>query len=468
MTPFPKGMHRMARSARPRLVVALVALLALPLTRLAAQTSLTIYNDGRVLVRRTLPMELPKGPSTQRLSLGSLDPATLFSLDTTVVITGLSYDGAVDQAGTLRRAVGRRLTFRAGGPSDTVSAVLLGVDPERYKLADGSITFSMPGVPRFPDDLVVVDPFTALSLQSAAAKKELRLGYLTSGAQWLASYQVLLGTTSSQVSGAAVLTSQTLKADNAEVQLLAGNVSQAMRQPSAPRAMYAAKAREDAGAMAEEEKVGEFHLYSLPGKVSFLPGVTTSVALFTPASAKYEKSYVVRGLIPYWGGLPQYGEETDVPVTITYLVSRGRKTEFGDRPLPAGTVRLYQPDSAGRAQLVGETTIGHTPAGEDLRLAAGDAFDLKAKRVQLSYQTKRDSVSAGLWKTSATAEYRVTLTNASDKAVTVDVLEERGGEWSVISSSVPAEKLSSTITRFRVSVPAAGSAVLRYKVKVVW
>jgi len=446
---------------------ALFAAIALPVSQLAAQTSLTIYNDGRVPVRRTLSVEVPKGPSSQRVALGQLDPATVFSLDSSVVITGLSYDGAVDQAGTLRRAVGRRLTFRAGGPSDTVSAILLGVDPERYKLPDGSITFSVPGVPRFPDDLVVVDPFTNLTIQSSAARKDLRLGFLTTGAQWLASYQVLLGTSSAQMTGAAVLTSQTLKADNAEVQLLAGNVSQAMRQPSAPRAMYAAKAAE-AGAMAEEEKVGEFHLYSLPGKVSLLPGVSSSVALFTPASAKYEKSYVVRGLVPYWGALQQYGEETDVPVTITYLVSRPRKTEFGDRPLPAGTVRIYQPDSAGRAQLVGETTISHTPAGEDLRLAAGEAFDIKAKRVQLSYQTKRDTVSAGVWKTSATAEYRVTVTNAGDKPVTVDVLEERGGEWSVISSSVPAEKLSSTVTRFRISVPAAGNTVLRYKVKVIW
>ena len=31
--------------------------------RLSAQTSLTIYNDGRVLVRRTLPVAVPKGNS---------------------------------------------------------------------------------------------------------------------------------------------------------------------------------------------------------------------------------------------------------------------------------------------------------------------------------------------------------------------------------------------------------------------
>jgi hypothetical protein len=183
---------------------------------------------------------------------------------------------------------------------------------------------------------------------------------------------------------------------------------------------------------------------------------------------KSEKSYVVRGQLPYWGGLPQYGEETEIPVTISYLLSRPRKTELGDRPLPGGVVRIYQADSAGRPQLVGETSIGHTPAGEDLRLEAGQAFDFKARRVQTFYQTRRDSVSAGYWRTSATAEYQVTLSNASDSAATINVLEERGGEWSVLSSSVPAEKLSSTVTRFRVPVPAAGRAVLKYRVKVIW
>src|SRR6478609_9249299 len=64
----------------------------------AAQTSLTIYNDGRVLVRRTVPVTIPKGTSTQRVTLGALDPASVFSLDSSVTISGLAYDGAVDEA----------------------------------------------------------------------------------------------------------------------------------------------------------------------------------------------------------------------------------------------------------------------------------------------------------------------------------------------------------------------------------
>jgi hypothetical protein len=68
----------------------------------------------------------------------------------------------------------------------------------------------------------------------------------------------------------------------------------------------------------------------------------------------------------------------------------------------------------------------------------------------------------------ATADYRVTLKNATDSAVTVLVQEERAGEWSVVSSSVPAEKVSSTISRFRVRVPANGEGPLTYRIRVIW
>jgi hypothetical protein len=166
--------------------------------------------------------------------------------------------------------------------------------------------------------------------------------------------------------------------------------------------------------------------------------------------------------------LAQFGEEEDVPVTVLYTVARARKTELGDRPLPGGVVRVFEPDSAGRVQLVGEAAIQHSAAGEDLRLEAGSAFDLTAKRVQTSYATRRDSVGAGGWRTTATADYRVTIDNAGDEGVTVDVVEERRGEWSIVSSSVKPVKQSSTRTTFAVPVPARKKATLTYRVRVVW
>ncbi len=430
-----------------------------------ASTSLTIYNDGRVLVRKTLPLDIPKGASTQRAVLGDLDPATIFSLDSAVQITGASYDPATDQAGALRRAIGRTLTFRiwTGKDRDSVSATVLGVDPERYRLADGSVVFALPGTPVFPADVVVVNPVANLALQAAAARKSLPLGFFTGGASWQASYQVILGGKGARVQGTAVITSATLRAEDAEVQLLAGSVSRAQQPGPAYKGGVMMVTRERVDMSVSEQRVGEFHLYTLPGRVSLLPGVTTTAALFDPVGVPFEKAFTVRGQLPYYGYLSQEGGENQVPVSITYTLKRPRKTSFGDRPLPGGIARLFEADSGGRLQLVGEAAFDHTAAGEDLRLDAGTAFDLTAKRVQTSFSTTPDKK-----RTVATADYQVTLANATDAAVTIDVLEERSGDWSVLSSSVPAEKLSSTRVRFRVPVPAGGTATLTYRVRATW
>ena len=461
---------------RTVLVLAVSAPLPIcPAAPLSAQTSLTIYNDGRVLVRRTLPLSLPRGASTQRLTLGAVDPATVFSLDSSVTLVGLSYDGAVDEPSALRRSVGKRLVFRlAPGPSgarDTISALVLGVDPLRLQLADGRISFTPPGIPLYPPDVVVAEPTANLSVRSAQAQDRIRLGYFTGGASWRASYQVILGRADARVMGMAVLGSESVRVENAEIQLLAGEVGRAQpKSPPRPLMMQEMRvaAADAVDQFAAEQRVGEFHLYTLAGRSTLLPGLTTSVGLFEPAQVKYEKSYVVHGDVPFWGFLPQQGEETDPPVEVIYTLSRPRKTDFGDRPLPGGIARLYQPDSAGGLQLVGEASMGHTPAGNDLKLNAGTAFDITAKRVQTGYSTRRDSTKARGVHTVATADYRVTLKNATDSAVTVLVQEERAGEWSVVSSSVPAEKASSTVTRFRVRVPARGEAVLTYRIRVIW
>lgn len=459
--------------ARPRTPAWLggLASLVLLVPDLAAQapTSLTIYNDGRVLVRRELPVEIRKGESELLLPLGPVDPATVLPLDGGIEILAGSYDGGVDQGSAYRRAVGRRLTFRIG--KDTVSAVLAGVNPERYKLADGTITFSAPGVPQFPADLVTLDPTYRVRLRSAQAASRLRLGYFTQGGGWSAGYHLVLGGATGRLTGTAVVNGGGLRLEGTELQLLAGDVSRAPAAYAPRRDEMVARTlmAKEADGMPSQQKVGEFHLYTLPGRHSLEPGVTTTVGLFEPAEAPVLKTFEMLGQLPWWGGLPQMGDEEEVPVSVIYTVKRPHKTPLGDRPMPAGVVRLFEPDSAGRLQLIGESAIDHSPAGEDLRLGAGEAFDLKAKRVQATYATRRDSLpQGGCCRTIATADYRVTITNAGDSPVTVDVLEQRGGEWSVVSSSIKAEKLSSTRTRFRVPVPAKGKATLTYRVRVIW
>ena len=449
----------------------ILAVLTLP-PPLAAQTGLTIYSDGRVLVRRTADAQLTSGSSTHRFAFGLMDPSSLFALDSGVVVVGSSFDASVDENNTMRRAVGQPLKFLTGrernGVPDTVTAFVLGVNPERFRLSSGQVVFQRPGVPLYPAELVLVDPTLEVVLRAAAARPSVRLGYFTQGASWNADYSVVLNRANARISGFASIPSQSIRVTDAEVQLLAGSVGRSFERREMEQQMMgriaAAPAEFAAKDMASESQIGEAHLYTIPGRISLSPGVTSSVALFEPAHTTWERTYVVRGQIPWRGMLPQYGnEENEVPVGVTYTLKRAAKTPFGDLPLPGGTYRLYQADSAGRQQLIGESSAGHTAAGRDLMLTAGSAFDITAKRVQLSYSTRRDSL-----RTIATADYKVTISNAKDSAVTVEVLEERQGDWSVVSSSLPAERVSSTRVRFRVRVPAKGDGVLLYRVRVTW
>lgn len=451
-----------------RIAPVVIALTAGFVVNAEAQVSLTIYNDGRVLERRVLPTRVPQGPSTHRLSLGLLDPGSLFALDSGIVVTGASYDAALDEMNTLRRAVGQRLTFVTRWPNgsrDSVIADVLGADPERYRLPDGRITFQRPGTPLFPAELVQEAPTLHVALKADKARPNLGLGFFSSGASWNASYAILLGSRgTARVSGQAVIGGIAKRVEDAEIQLLAGNVGRAAPKAQMADAMVM---RAAAPMMAQEgaaqQQVGEAHLYTLPTRLTLTPGVETTALLFDPVTTPFERAYTVRGQIPYWGGLGEYGDETTDPVSVTYVIKRPLKTEFGDRPVPGGVVRIYEPDGQGRPQLVGESNLDHTAAGQDLRLDAGTAFDLTAKRIQSAFATTREGR-----RNVATATYLVTINNAKDVAATVDVLEQRGGEWSVVSSSVPAEKVTSTLTRFRVKVPAKGESSLTYRVRIVW
>ncbi len=455
------------RPSASSVLTALFALAALSVsTALAQSPSVTIYNDGRVLMRRSVEATVKKGESTVTVAPGPIDPSTLFSTDPAVVITGADYTEAGSADMALRRAIGREI--RWAREKDTVRTTVLGVDPLRLRLPDGSVIFTGPGLPLFPAELAGGPSELTLYLKSEAARSSLPLAWFTGGASWQASYQVILQGKEARVTGSAVIPSNGLDVANAQVQLLAGAVSRAAPAPAArefANAQAGMIAMDKARGFAEEERTGEFHLYTIPGTLTIQPGQTTTAALFDPARVPYQKRYVVSGVLPIYGMVPQMGdEEQEVPVEVTYVLTRPESSAFGKLPLPGGVARLYEADSQGRLQLVGESGMGHTAAGQDVRLYAGNAFDLTARRVQTSYEQSHPTRT----ETQVLAAYRVTVANATDSAVSVDVLEQRRGGWTVLESSVPAEKVSSSTMRFRITVPAKGETVLTYRIRASW
>ncbi len=438
---------------------------------LAAQTSLSIYRDGRVVVRQSLPQALQRGRNALTLKLEGLDPATLFSPDTSVAVASATvrYPSNKDQA--LANAMGQTLSFvRAKG--DTIRATVVRAEPPQFRLTDGRLLLELPGEPLFPAELVRTSPEAAIVLEASRARQRTELAYVAQGITWEASYQVILAGARCQVSGTATVTSQGLRADSAAVQLVAGTIQRArvFAQPKQDRVAWArvSMAMADSASRVGEESVGETHVYQLPGRLTIEPGVPVATALFPLSSTPVTQQLIVPGVLPWRGWLGQNPEPDRLPVQVWYTLKRARNTPFGDRPLPAGTVQLYQADSSGRVQLIGEAANDHTAPGRDLRVQSGDAFDVTAERVQTDFtQEQIPPARRGLpVRQRLTAAYRVTITNAKSESVTVDVREARYGVWKIVESSVPPEKLSATEQRFRLAVPAGGEVTLTYTVQM--
>jgi hypothetical protein len=441
--------------------------------QLSSQTSLSIYRDGRVVVRRTLPQALQQGRNSLTLRLEALDPATLFSPDTSVSVTSAAVRYPSTATDALARAVGQTLSFvRAKG--DTIRATVVRAEPPQFRLPDGRLLLGLPGEPLFPAEIVRTSPEAQVVLDASRARQRTEIAYVAQGMTWEALYQVILTGARAQVTGTATVTSQAPRADSAEVQLVAGAIRRTRQKGLEEAAsgviqLQAGRVgRFDEASITTEEGVGETHVYQLPGRHSIEPGVPVATALFPRSSAPVTQELIVPGVLPWRGWIPQNPEPNRVPVQVWYTIKRAPRTPFGDRPLPAGTVQLYQADSSGRVQLIGEASNDHTAPGRDLRLQSGDAFDITAERIQTDYvQEQIPPERRNLQpRQRVTAAYRVTIANAKAQAVNVDVREAHFGSWRIIESSVPAEKLSSTESRFRLQVPAQGEATLTYRVQI--
>lgn len=459
-------------------VLAVTALAAFAVAPLAAQSapSVTLFTNGQVLVRRTLPIRVPTGTSTHAVAIGPFGAASLASLDPAVRLDAVRFDPAWSEEAILRRHVGRVFAFRREADKPPMTARLVAMDPERWAVENPGgpgVVFGRPGQIVWPADLVPQEPVADVTLTSTRAQDGLRVLYQTSGASWQAQYRLFVGAPS-RFEGSAAIGTGALDLADAEVQLLAGDIGAPVASPVAQRGrlvameMAAAKVDYDGGA-ASQEAVGEARLYTLPGRVSFTPGTQLVRALFEPTTVQAEKRYAVGGALPYWGGFGEDPEEREVPVEVTWRFDRKAGTTFGDLPLPGGGVSIFEGDKAGRVQLVGQGAIGHTAPGEELSVRTGTAFDVTARRTQTAFSTTRTPGTATTpSRTIATLAFRVVLKNAKDSAVTVEVREDRAGEWSVLDSSVPAERRSASRAVFPVRIAAKGEATLTYRLRVVW
>ncbi|MBK8640134.1 MAG: DUF4139 domain-containing protein [Chromatiaceae bacterium] len=294
--------------------------------------------------------------------------------------------------------------------------------------------------------------------------QELELSYLTAGLSWKADYVGELAADDSHLdlTGWVTLnnTSGTAYRD-AQLQLVAGDVNRVRDLPSPAMQKEGMRMMAAAAPMMEEEALFEYHLYSLARPTSIADNQSKQVALLAAQGIPARKELIFKGNDYYYRA--QQGEIGVKLKASVFLEIDNREEANLGMPLPKGVVRIYKKDSQGQAQFVGEDRIDHTPKNETLRLRLGEAFDVTADKTQTDFVKLSGT---GPWQYQFETAYRLRLRNAKPEPVTVKVREPIPGDWKILESSHPQEKVSANLAEWEIKIPAEGETVLTYRVRV--
>jgi hypothetical protein len=245
---------------------------------------------------------------------------------------------------------------------------------------------------------------------------------------------------------------------NARVQFVAGDLNR-VRQNLMKLADVAAPAAARAEEKMAQESFSDYHLYTLGRKTTINNAQTKQLSMFSGTDMPTTKRYVVEGQYYYYHNQMHPGSPIKDSVQVYYEFKNEEKSGLG-LPMPAGVVRVYQQDSKGGVQFVGEDRIMHTPKDETLNIKIGNAFDVICERNQVGFE----KIAPNVYE----LEYEVTLRNHKATAVSVEVNEPIGGTWRMLTSSHQWTKTSAWAAQFKVPVAADGTAVLKYKVRITY
>ncbi len=443
--------------------------------------SVTVYNSNLALVRDVRQIHLRSGVFPLRFEdvAASIMPATVHFRSLTdpakvnVVEQNYEYD-LLDPQKLLQKYVGREVTLvqretDSGSTKwvDTKALLLSDNGSPVWKIGDEIVTGMTAESYRFPDlpANLYSQPTLVWTLDNRGADSQrVEASYLTNNMNWSADYvlNVARDEKTADLDGWVTLVNNSGTAyENAKLQLVAGEVHRTnqLREYDAMKAMAVNGVAGAPAPQFQQEGFSEYHLYTLQRQTSIQNNETKQISLLNGTNIPVEKYLEVEGQ-PYYYRNPQgIGNPIPQPVKVFYRLKNDEKSGLG-MPLPAGTVRVYQADSQGGTQFVGEDAINHTPKDETLRIYIGDAFDVVCERKQTDFKR----LAPDLFE----MEYQITLRNHKDGPVTVEVREPIGGDWDVLNSNYKYTKLDATTIGFQIPVEKDGTSTLDYRVRVKW
>jgi hypothetical protein len=443
------------------------------------ELAVTVYNSNVALVRDVRRVRLPEGPIDLRYMdiAAQVNPAAVHIVsltapkDLTVLEQDYEYDLLSPQK-LLQKYVGKELTLiRVITENNStrevpVKAVLLADNEGPVWKVRNEIITGMGAdryeFPDLPENLYSKPTLVWLLDNRHGGDQTVEASYLTNQINWSSDYVLTVHSDqkAADLNGWVTVVNQSgASFRNAQLQLVAGELNR-VTQPRS-RAMYemSMKAAVAAPAQFEQEAISEYHLYTLQRSTNIRENETKQISLLAAAGAAVEKVFEVDGQSYYYQNAQSPGQPTKEPVKVFINFKNSEGNSLGV-PLPAGTVRVYQGDSKGRVQFIGEDRIDHTPKDETVSLHIGNAFDIVAERKQTDFQR--------LGSHSVEVEYEISFRNHKPDPITVLVNEPIGGDWSMVNSTFKFEKTAAFAARFTVPVAANSGSILKYRARIHW
>lgn len=441
--------------------------------------AITVYNSNLGLVKDTRILKLPRGASQLRFMdvAQQINAATVHIKSVTapdalnVVEQSYEYD-LLNPQKLLDKYVGQELTLVLKTIENNTEkltptrATLMSNNSGQVWQIGGQIIINPTNIAeirfdRLPQDLIAKPTLVWTLNNNGDETHTIEASYLTQGLNWRSDYVVVVNQndTKADLNGWVTLTNSSGTAyRNADLKLVAGDVNRVRDEVMAVRS---ARVMEMAAAAPQqqfqEQAFFEYHLYTLQRKTNIKNNETKQISLLSAADFGIKKELVINGQPYYFQGYNNPGEPIKEKVGVYVSFKNAKENGLG-QPLPAGIVRVYKADADGAQQFVGEDRIDHTPKDEAVKVKLGDAFDVVAERKQTDYK----AIARRVFEYA----YEIRIRNHKDEAVTVVVNEPIGGDWTITTSSFPAEKTAAFAARFNVPVTKDGEAVLSYRVQI--
>jgi hypothetical protein len=445
-----------------------------------SELAITVYNSDIALVRDVRNLTLARGAGNLRFMdiAATVNPATVHFRSLTepsnvsVLEQNYEYD-LLEPDKLLRKYVGREVTLMRNRTEsgstrqEEVKATLLSYNSQPvWKIGNEIVTGMGADHIRFPElpETLYSRPTLIWTVQNdGAAKHRVEASYLAGKLAWSADYVLTVARDdkAADLNGWVTMTNGSgTSFRNAKLQLVAGDLNRVRQQfnrmADLQRAMPAAAPREEA---MTQESFSDYHLYTVGRKTTINNNQTKQISMLEGTDVPVIKRYVVEGQNFYYHNRHHPGSPLKDSVQVFYQFKNEQKAGLG-MPMPAGVLRVYQQDSKGGVQFVGEDRIMHTPKDETLNIKIGNAFDVVCERSQMDFE----KIATNVYE----LEYEITLRNHKDTAVVVEVNEPLGGTWRMLNSSHKWTKTDAWAAQFTVPVNGDSNAVLKYRVRVTY